>query len=162
MSRGILDTSVLVDTDVSAIPGELAISAVSLAELYFGVLVAKSPEARGRRLAWLSARQRRFDALPVDEAVADSYGLLSAKVVQAGRSPRVRATDLLIAATAHAHTAQLYTRNPATCAAWTICATSLSSTRARASARWADRLGPPRVGQWSTDASGSRRCRLTA
>ena len=62
----------LVDTDVVAIPGELAISAVSLAELHFGVLVAKTAEARGRRLARLSALQRRFDALPVDQAVANS------------------------------------------------------------------------------------------
>ena len=72
MSRGILDTSMLVDTDVVAIPGELAISAVSLAELHFGVLVAKTAEAGGRRLARLSALQRRFDALPVDQAVANS------------------------------------------------------------------------------------------
>ena len=111
MSRGVLDTSVLIGTDVVALPGELAISVVSLAELHFGVLVAKNAQARGHRLARLSALQRRFDPLPVDEAVVDSYGLLAAKVVEFGRTPRARATDLLIAATAHAHGAQLYTRN---------------------------------------------------
>lgn len=46
----------------------------------------------------------------VDDAVAISYGRLAA-VVDAGRQPRRRAMDLLIAATAHAHGARLYTRN---------------------------------------------------
>lgn len=112
MSRGILDTSVLIATDVAPLPGELAISVVSVAELQFGVLVA--PEhARAGRLARLSAVQRRFDPLPVDDAVADSYALLAARVVAAGRQPQARVTDLLIAATAHAHDAVVYTRNAA-------------------------------------------------
>jgi len=33
-------------------------------------------------------------------------------VTSVGRKPRARALDLLIAATAHAHGATLYTRNP--------------------------------------------------
>ena len=111
MSRGVLDTSVLVSSNLSALPGELAISVVSLAELHFGVLVAKSSEARNLRLTRLSGLQRRFDPLPVDDAVADSYGTLAARVAKVGRKPRARALDLLIAATAHAHAAQLYTRN---------------------------------------------------
>jgi predicted nucleic acid-binding protein len=98
-------------TDIVPIPGELAISVVSLAELHFGVLVAKSQEARATRLTRLSAVQRRFDPLPVDDAVADSYGRLAARVAQVGRQPRARVTDLLIAATAHAHDASVYTRN---------------------------------------------------
>jgi predicted nucleic acid-binding protein len=113
MSRGVLDTSVLIATDIEPIPGELAISVISLAELSFGVLVARDDDARARRLARLSVLQRRFDPLPVDEAVADSYGRLAARVAGAGRQPRPRATDLLIAATAHAHGARLYTRNAA-------------------------------------------------
>jgi predicted nucleic acid-binding protein len=113
MSRGILDTSVLIATDIAPIPGELAISVVSLAELQFGVLVAKDEAARAARLARLSALQRRFDPLPVDEAVADSYTQLAARVVQVGRQPRARTMDLLIAATAHAHNASVYTRNGA-------------------------------------------------
>ena len=113
MSRGVLDTSVLIARDVHPIPGELAISVVSLAELQFGILVARSPEARSARLARLMSLQRRFgSALPVDEAVADSYGHLASKVVSRGRNPRGRVMDLLIAATAHAHDATLYTRNP--------------------------------------------------
>jgi hypothetical protein len=111
VNRGILDTSVLIATDIAPIPGELAISVASIAELHFGVLVARTAEVRATRLARLSALQRRFDPLPVDEAVADSYGLLAARVVEAGRQPRARVMDLLIAATAHAHAAAVYTRN---------------------------------------------------
>jgi predicted nucleic acid-binding protein len=112
VSRGVLDTSVLIATDIAPIPGELAISVVSIAELQFGVLVAKSQEAQALRLVRLSAIQRRFDPLPVDDAVADSYGQLAARVAQAGRQPRARVMDLLVAATAHAHGASVYTRNP--------------------------------------------------
>lgn len=111
MSRGVLDTSVLIATDIAPIPGELAISVVSLAELHFGVLVARTAEIRASRLTRLSAVQRRFDPLPVDDAVADSYGRLAAQATQVGRQPRARAMDLLIAATAHAHDAAIYTRN---------------------------------------------------
>jgi toxin FitB len=111
VSRGVLDTSVLIAPDLQPLPGELAISVVSLAELHYGVLVAKSAEARAIRLSRLSGLQKRFDPLPVDEAVADSYGRLAAKIVSSGRQPRSRVMDLLIAATAHAHQATLYTRN---------------------------------------------------
>lgn len=111
VSRGILDTSVLIATDVAPIPGELAISVASLAELQFGVLVAKNDQVRGARLTRLSSIQRRFDPLPIDDAVADSYARLAERVVRAGRQPRARVMDLLIAATAHAHNATIYTRN---------------------------------------------------
>lgn len=111
MNRGVLDTSVLIAAGVLPLPGQLAISVASLAELHYGVLVARSPEARAVRLARLTGLQRRFDPLPIDEAVAESYGRLAAKTVQDGRQPRRRVMDLLIAATAHAHAASLYTRN---------------------------------------------------
>lgn len=110
--RAILDTSVVMADSVASIPGVLAISAVTLAELHFGVLVAKASEVRAERLRRLSVLQQHFDALPVDEAVAVSYGRLAAAVVDAGRQPRRRVMDLLIAATAHAYGARLYTRNP--------------------------------------------------
>lgn len=109
--RAILDTSVLVANDVAPLEGELAISAAALAELQFGVLVTTDAAVRAERLRRLSEFQRRFSALPVDEAVATSYGQLAAAVVAAGRQPRSRVMDLLIAATAHAHAARLYTRN---------------------------------------------------
>lgn len=110
--RAILDTSVVIATDVEPLDGELAISAITLAELHFGVLVAQGPAVRAERLRRLLALQRTFDALPLDEAVAASYGHIAAAVVEAGRQPRARSMDLLIAATAHAHSARLYTRNP--------------------------------------------------
>ena len=110
--RALLDTSVVIAADVAPIPGLLAISAITVAELQFGVMVAKDSSVRAERLRRLSTLQKHFDALPVDEAVAISYGRLAATVVEAGRQPRRRAMDLLIAATAHAHGARLYTRNP--------------------------------------------------
>lgn len=109
--RAILDTSVVTATDVGPLEGELAISSATLAELHFGVLVAREANVRAERLRRLSILQRRFDALPVDEAVAASYGRLAAAVAAAGRQPRARTMDLLIAATAHAHSARVYTRN---------------------------------------------------
>lgn len=108
--KAVLDTSVVIAADVQPLPGELAISAVTLAELHFGVLVTADAAVRAERLRRLSVLQQRFDALPVDESVAAAYGRLAA-VVSAGRRPRARAMDLLIAATAHAHGARLYTRN---------------------------------------------------
>lgn len=111
--RALLDTSVVIADDVGPLKGELAISAVTLAELHFGVLVARGNSVRAERLRRLSILQRRFDALPIDEAVGASYGQLSAAVLEAGRKVRPRALDLLIAATAHAHSACLYTRNGA-------------------------------------------------
>lgn len=111
--KAILDTSVLVATDVPELEGDLAISAASLAELHFGVLVTTDTAVRAERLRRLSVLQRTFDALPVDAQVAVSYGQLAAVVAGAGRQPRARVADLLIAATAHAHGARLYTRNAA-------------------------------------------------
>jgi predicted nucleic acid-binding protein len=89
----------------------LTISAVTVAELHFGVLVAKERTVRAERLRRLLVLQRTFDALPVDEAVSASFDQIAAAVVEAGRQPRARSMDLLIAAAAHAHSARLYTRN---------------------------------------------------
>jgi predicted nucleic acid-binding protein len=111
--KAILDTSVLLATDVSELEGELAISVASLAELHFGILVTADASIRAERLRRLSVLQRNFDALPVDDEVASSYGQLAAAVASSGRQPRSRVMDLLIAATAHAHAARLYTRNAA-------------------------------------------------
>jgi hypothetical protein len=111
--KALLDTSVLIagDGELEPLEGELAISVASLAELHFGVLVTTDAAVRAERLRRLSDLQRRFDSLPVDDDVATSYGQLAAAVVAAGRRPRARVMDLLIAATAHAHSARLYTRN---------------------------------------------------
>lgn len=110
--RALLDTSVLIEGLDDPIDGELAISTISLAELHFGVLVAKSAEIRAARLRRLAGIERAFDALPVTDAVARMYGTVAATVAAGGRRPKARAFDLVIAATAAAHDAVLYTRNP--------------------------------------------------
>ncbi|TWD79650.1 hypothetical protein FB561_0714 [Kribbella amoyensis] len=110
--RALLDTGILIEGLDEPVDAELAISTVSLAELHFGVLVAKSTEIRAARLRRLSAIERAFEALPVTDAVARTYGSIAATVSAAGRQPRARAFDLLIAATAATHEAALYTRNP--------------------------------------------------
>lgn len=109
--RVLLDTSVLIGAES---PGELegAISAASLAELHFGVLVASSEDERGRRAQRLGVVEATFDPLPVDAAVAREWGRLAAAVLSRGGAPRRRALDLVIAATANVHEVPLLTRNP--------------------------------------------------
>jgi predicted nucleic acid-binding protein len=111
--RVVLDTSVLLGPDPGPIDADVAISAMSLAELHFGVLVARSAEVRAERLRRLAVIERTFDALPVDDVVSREYGRLASTVVALGRQPRGRVVDLLIAATAAAYDATLWTRNPA-------------------------------------------------
>lgn len=109
--RGLLDTSVVIAEVEVELPDESAISTATLAELHFGVLLARDDGARRSRLRRLSEIENRFEALPVDGAVARAYGALAHAVAVAGRTPRARTMDLLIAATAHAHGAALYTRD---------------------------------------------------
>jgi predicted nucleic acid-binding protein len=108
--RVLLDTSVLIGAES---PGEFegAISAASLAELHFGVLVASSEDERARRAQRLGVIEATFDPLPVDAGVAREWGRLAAAVVSRGGKPRRRALDLLIAATANVHDVPLLTRN---------------------------------------------------
>jgi predicted nucleic acid-binding protein len=109
--RVLLDTSVLLGADPQVGEAEVSISAMSLAELHFGVLVARSPEVRAERLRRLTVVERTFDALPIDESVAREYGRLAAAVATIGRQPRARVADLLIAATAAVHGSVMWTRN---------------------------------------------------
>jgi predicted nucleic acid-binding protein len=110
--RALLDTSVLIGADA---PGglEAAISAASLAELHFGVLVASDPIERGRRAQRLGVIEATFDPLPVDAAVAREWGRLAAAIVDRGGQPRRRAMDLAIAATANVAGVPLLTHNVA-------------------------------------------------
>lgn len=101
----------VIATDVAELPDEAAISVATLAELHFGVHVAADDEARKARLRRLTEVEASFDPLPIDDAVARSYGALAHTVVSAGRRPRTRVMDIFIAATAHAHGLPLYTRN---------------------------------------------------
>lgn len=108
--RALLDTSVLIGAES---PGELegAISAASLAELHFGVLVAPADDERARRVERLGIVEATFDPLPVDAAVAREWGRLAAALVARGGKPRRRALDLVIAATANVQQVPLLTWN---------------------------------------------------
>lgn len=109
--KAVLDTSVLIAGGLDQLDGDLAVSAVSLAELHYGVLVASTDDLRALRLARVALVERSFTPLPVDGAVARTYGRLAAAVQRQGRQPRRRSLDLLIAATAVVHGARLYTRS---------------------------------------------------
>ncbi|MFD1051077.1 PIN domain-containing protein, partial [Kibdelosporangium lantanae] len=85
--KSILDTSVVVSPRPALLEGELAVSAATVAELHFGVLVAKDATKRAQRLARLTALHEYLEALPIDDAVATSYGQLTAAVVAVGRQP---------------------------------------------------------------------------
>ncbi len=108
----VLDTSVVIGPPPGDLGDEVAISAVSLAQLHFGVLVARDEDERAARLGRLVALEREFEPLPVDAAVSAAYGRLAAALAVRGRQPRSRSMDLLIAATAVANDASLATRNP--------------------------------------------------
>jgi toxin FitB len=108
--RVLLDTSVLIGAES---PGEFegAISAASLAELHFGVLVAGADDERARLSQRLGVVEATFDPLPVDAAVAREWGRLAAALVSRGGNARPRALDLVIAATANVHNVPLLTLN---------------------------------------------------
>jgi predicted nucleic acid-binding protein len=115
LSSGLLDTSVVIDWHdplvVAALPDELAISAITTAELVSGPVLARTPSEAARRQSRLQEVESVLEPIPFDGAAARSYGLIVAAVVGEGRKPRSRFADLLIAATAHAHGLDLYTRN---------------------------------------------------
>src|SRR3954447_25618574 len=110
--RAVLDTSVLIGAER---PGALegAISAASLAELHFGVLIADDDDERARRGLRLGVIESTFEPLPVDAPVAREWGRLAAAVQSRGRQPRRRAIDLAIAATATVHGVPLLTHDVA-------------------------------------------------
>jgi predicted nucleic acid-binding protein len=114
--RGLIDTSVVIDLeqlDSGELPVEVAISCLTLAELAAGPHATDEPEERARRQDRLQRTEAAFDPLPFDAEAARSYGRIYAAITAAGRKARgPRAVDLLIAATAHASSLPLYTRNP--------------------------------------------------
>jgi predicted nucleic acid-binding protein len=111
--RGLIDTSVVIDLgqiDPAQLPAEIAISAVTLAELAAGPHATADHEERARRQDRLQRTEATFEPLPVDDAVARAYGRVYAAVAAAKARGR-RAFDLFIAATALAGELPLYTRN---------------------------------------------------
>lgn len=116
-ARGLIDTSVVIDLErvaPDALPPQIAIAAVTLAELAAGPHATADPTERARRQERLQRAEATFDALPFDTAAARAYGRLYAEAAAAGRKARgKRALDLLIAATALAAELPLFTRNPA-------------------------------------------------
>ena len=119
-----LDTNIMILRSRIApdeLPDEMAISAVTLAELSAGpheVRPATEQDVyfeaaeRGRRLDVLQRAEHEFDPIPFDADATRAYGRVTAAAVAAGRKPRRRAVDLMIAATAIAAGLPLYTTNP--------------------------------------------------
>lgn len=115
MSRGLLDTSVLIDHDIipaDRLPDESAIAAVSMAEFAAGPHATDDASERARRQDQLHWVVSTWDPLPFDAEAARAYGRIFAAARAAGRTSRSRLADLLIAATAAAHGLAIYTRNP--------------------------------------------------
>jgi predicted nucleic acid-binding protein len=120
-ARGMLDTNILILRrwiDPADLPDEMAISAITLAELSAGPHeVHRNDEQdasieRARRLEILQRAESEFDAIAFDAEAARVYGRVAAAVIASGRKPRRRIADLMIAATAIAQGLPLYTTNP--------------------------------------------------
>lgn len=122
--RGILDTNILILRrwiDSAELPDEMAISAVTLAELSAGPHQVRpngeqddydEHAERARRLDVLQRAEHEFDPIPFSAEAARTYGRVTAAVVPTGRKPRRRVADLMIAATAIAEDLPLFTTNP--------------------------------------------------
>jgi tRNA(fMet)-specific endonuclease VapC len=120
MSRaesGLLDTSTVILLprleDPSVLPEHPLISAVTLAELTVGPLVASDEGERAARLAHVQQAEADLDSLPFDAAAARAFGQVAASMRRSGRTPSARAYDAMIAAIAIANGLALYTCNPA-------------------------------------------------
>lgn len=114
--QGLLDTSTVIVlpelADPQALPDEPLISAVTLAELSVGPLIAATSEERDARQAHVQQAEADFDPLPFDAAAARAFGRVAASLRRAGRKPSAQAYDAMIAAIAIANELPLYTCNP--------------------------------------------------
>jgi predicted nucleic acid-binding protein len=116
VARGVLDTSVVIDLDtidISMLPLEIAVTALTMAELAAGPHATTEPAERARRQDRLQRTEAAFSPLPFDANAARAYGRIYAAVATADRKSRgARAVDLMIAAIACSVGLPLYTRNP--------------------------------------------------
>ena len=114
--RGILDTSAVIMLptleNAALLPAEPLITAVTLAELSVGPLVASSDEERAARQAHVQQAEADFQPLPFDAPAARAFGAVAASLRRAGRKTTARAYDAMIAATALANDLPVYTCNP--------------------------------------------------
>lgn len=114
--RGVLDTSTVIMLphipDASLLPREPLITAVTLAELTVGPLVAATDAERAARQAHLQQAEADFEPLPFDAQAARVFGRVAASLRLAGRKAAARAYDAMIAATAMANGLPVYTCNP--------------------------------------------------
>lgn len=114
-SRGLLDTSVVIDhpvIDAADLPDESAVSAVTFAELAAGLHTTNDAGERSRRADRVHWATATFDPVPFDGEAARAYGRIVSAVRASGRKERSRVAGLLIAATAASTGLALYTRNP--------------------------------------------------
>jgi predicted nucleic acid-binding protein len=112
---GVLDTSIIAALklyDPQELPDTFMITAVTLGELSYGPNATNDPMKRAGRVAVLQHVESTFEPLPYDHEAARLYGQICAAVRAAGRQPRKRASDLMIAATAASNALPLYTANP--------------------------------------------------
>ena len=114
-TRGLLDTSVVIDHDLidpGLLPDQSAIAAITLAELAAGPHATEDKDERARRQDRLQWATATWDPLPFDAEAARMYGRMFAAARAAGQKSRSRLADLLVAATAAANSLAVYTRNP--------------------------------------------------
>lgn len=114
-AQGVLDTSALIDLallDEVSLPAAPLITAITLAELSVGPLVARNEADRAARQRHLQQAEADFSPLPFDAEAARAFGGVAASLRVSGRKPAARAYDALIAATALAHQLPVYTGNP--------------------------------------------------
>jgi tRNA(fMet)-specific endonuclease VapC len=115
-SRGILDTNTVIllprIDDPMLLPDEPLITAITLAELSVGPLVAASDEERAARQAHLQQAEADFEPIPFDASAARAFAGVAASLRRSGRKTTARSYDAMIAATAIANELPLYTCNP--------------------------------------------------
>jgi predicted nucleic acid-binding protein len=110
----VLDTCTYIDLGLlspAALPEVPELTAITMAELHQGVVMAKDAMSRAGRTEKLAAALVEFDPLPFDGPAAARYGTLVALTLAANKSPKPRRLDLMIAAIASVRGLPLYTRN---------------------------------------------------